>query len=304
MTPQTQLIISKPFEGKDIRAIEYNGDVWLPIVDIAEAWGMDRSTPTKIIARNQEIFIGLSSVVDITSANKLPSDTIGNMVRCVNEEGVYVLALKVSAGRLKNKEVKKKIIRFQKWVPTLIKEFFKGNMIHRDQVQTQLLPAQTPAETLREQFEVAKVIVKETGLKKELADLYALTLTKEMTGLDLDRYIAAIKPQTQQPLSLTAAIPDDKADYERHFPLTKVAEFLNKPDSEIRNLLEQTFKLIYFQNKIWHLTKEGEKFARVFWVTPGAPYNMTQRPFIRYNDLLVKMLRDYYKLPQKRESEV
>ena len=30
------------FEGKEIRTLERDGDIWFPFMDIANAWGIDR----------------------------------------------------------------------------------------------------------------------------------------------------------------------------------------------------------------------------------------------------------------------
>lgn len=103
------------FDGKDIRAIERGDEVWIPVMDIASAWGIDRSTPDNIIKRNKEVFDGLStSVFDVTS---------NTTIKCLNERGLYLMMGKVTAGRAKNKEAQTTIIRFQKWFPELIQQY-------------------------------------------------------------------------------------------------------------------------------------------------------------------------------------
>jgi len=57
------------FEGKEIRAIEQNGDVWIPIVDLAEAWNIGRDTVSKLIERNKRLFEGFTSLVYVTSTS-------------------------------------------------------------------------------------------------------------------------------------------------------------------------------------------------------------------------------------------
>lgn len=285
MTPQTQ-ITSKLFEGKEIRAIEYAGEVWVPIVDISEAWGMDRSTPTKIINRNPEIFAGLSTVVDVTSPTKLTTDSVGNTLRCVNEQGVYVLALKVSAGRIKNKEVKATIIRFQKWVPELIQRYRKGELV-------ELLPAKNTTDLVGEQLDLADMAIKRSGVPKEIAHSMAWATVGTITGNELNHSIAGyIKAQTKQ-LSLPEAIPQDKADYDSYFSRKQLCEFLKLPDAKILNTLE-SLNIIYFENRIWHLTKKGEQYGKVFMVMPGYPYRMTQKAWIKYNPGCVELLKKYF----------
>lgn len=299
MNSDTQLIVSKLFEGKEIRAIYINGEPWIPIVDISEAWGIDRSNPTKIIKRNREVFTGLSTVVDVTSPATSPSDIIGNSLKCVNEKGVYVLALKVSAGRIKNKEVKERIIRFQKWVPELIQQFRKGEIIQNNQIKK-------PVDILNEQLDIAESIIKRTEIPKGQAYAYAIILAGDKAGIDLQCYATYFSAQTKQnllPEPVIEVLPEDIADYERHFSLKKVAESqgIQKPENEIRNLMER-LGIIYRENNMWHLTREGEKYGKVFFITPGAPYSTARKPWIKYNPTLIKLLRDYYnvKVPVTR----
>lgn len=313
MTPQMQLTLSSIFDGKKIRATEINGEIWIPVVDLADAWEVDRTTLTKIINRNPEIFKTLSTVIELPSSKEISSvsQSVNNSLRLVNERGSVILALKVSAKDLKNPIAKEKVIEFQLWVPQLMQDLRKGVLQLaaplQQSVQQQLLPVQSPVEILKEQFEMAKVIVDKTGMPKDTADIYAVTLAGELSGIDLHCYASAIRAKAApQPLQITEGIPNDKADYERHFSLRKVAEdFVHKPENEVRMKLED-LRIIYRENNMWKLTAEGEKYGKVFFVTPGAPYNMTRRPFIKYNDKLVQLLRDYYnvKVPVAKVSEV
>ena len=287
MTPQTQLTLSKVFENKEIRAIEYKGEVWIPIVDIAEAWGLDRSNVTKIINRNPEVFAGLSTVVDITSPNQnLPNtELLNNSLRLVNEQGVYVLALKVSAGRIKNKEVKATIIRFQRWVPELIQQFHKGELVSHSQAN--------PLDITNHYLDLADIAVKRSGVPKEIAHGQAWALSATATGLEINNAIASyIKAQSQQ-LQLPEGIPQDKKDYDMYFSITKVAASLKLPIDKVRNVLE-SLNIIYFENGFWKLTAHGDKYGRVFMVTPGYPYRSNQKAYIKYNPLAIDLLKKYF----------
>jgi prophage antirepressor-like protein len=110
------------FENHEIRTIEttVNGEkmVWFPISDLANAWGLDRTTPIKILSRNEEAFQGLlwAAACD----NLSPSEQV-----CVNERGLYLMMGKISTGKLKNREAAAAILRFQRWVPELIQKYRK-----------------------------------------------------------------------------------------------------------------------------------------------------------------------------------
>jgi prophage antirepressor-like protein len=288
MTPQTQLTLSKVFENKEIRAIEYKGEVWIPIVDIAEAWGLDRSNIAKIINRNPEVFAGLSTVVDITSSSQnLPNpELLNNSLRLVNEQGVYVLALKVSAGRIKNKEVKATIIRFQRWVPELIQQFHKGELVSQSQFKS-------PIDITNHYLDLADIAVKRSGVPKEIAHGQAWALSATATGLEINTAIASyIKAQSQQ-LMLPEGIPQDKKDYDMYFSLTKVAASLKLPIDKVRNVLE-SLNIIYFENGYWKLTAHGMQYGKVFMVTPGYPYRANQKAYIKYNPMAIDLLKKYF----------
>jgi prophage antirepressor-like protein len=284
MTPQTQLTLSKVFENKEIRAIEYKGEVWIPIVDIAEAWGLDRSNVTKIINRNPDLFAGLSTVVDVTSPNASPSDIIGNTLKCVNEQGVYVLALKVSAGRIKNKEVKETIIRFQKWVPQLIEQFRKGELVSAAQFQK-------PVDILNHELDIADSIIKRTGMRKELAHSMAIVLASDKSGTDLHCYATYLKAQTQLPL--LESEPVDRKEFNSMKSLRELAYMMKLPEDKVRNVLE-SIGIIYYENRIWKLTAKGEQFGKAYLVTIGYPYRSQQKAWIRYNDLCIDLLKKYF----------
>lgn len=110
------------FENKEVRVFAQDEDYWIPVGDLATAWGIDRTTPAKIISRNAEVFQDLSQYCDVTSQSTEP-------VLCVNERGLYLLMGKVSANRLKNDMARAAIIRFQRWVPELIQQFRKKEIV-------------------------------------------------------------------------------------------------------------------------------------------------------------------------------
>jgi len=103
------------FEGHEVRTVEYDGEVWLPLMDLSIAWGLDRTTLPKHIDRNADFFEGCSRRVDIMSHDGTES------LICVNEEGLYLLLARISKGKVKNPNVKTSITRFRKMVPKLIR---------------------------------------------------------------------------------------------------------------------------------------------------------------------------------------
>lgn len=145
------------FEGKSIRTVQHDGETWIPISDLAAAWGVDRTTPHNIIFRNREIFSGLVHYDgDVTSQPGI----------CVNERGLYLLMGKVSASRLKNPAAKETVIRFQRWVPELVQKYRKGELA--------AVPAIPSSFQVREALRTAKVIAEECGINRQVVFTVAL----------------------------------------------------------------------------------------------------------------------------------
>jgi prophage antirepressor-like protein len=149
--------LSPLFEGKPIRVMEARDDLWFSLAELAEAWGMDRTAPAKIISRNPEVFEGLTWQWDVTSPPMGP---------VVNERGLYLMIGKISAGRLKNPAAKEAIIRFQRWVPELIQQYRKREILQ--------VPARPHSEDVREALKVARIISEETGVSLPIAQSFAL----------------------------------------------------------------------------------------------------------------------------------
>ena len=156
------------FEGTEIRILLNNvtgkGEPWFPLTDLATAWGVDPAAPYHIVERNPEVFKGFSLMscdIDVTATSG----------RCVNEQGLYLLMGKISAGRLKNPEAKTAIIRFQRWVPHLIQRYRKREI---QQIETQ---PKTPESVFAQARSAAKlchkdpdaflaIALKECGMEK------------------------------------------------------------------------------------------------------------------------------------------
>ncbi len=119
---------------------EWNRDLWLPIADIAKAWGIDRSTPDNMINRNMEVFGDVTRTV---------LDDMSTPMQCINERGLYLMMGKISASRLKDPAAKAAIIRFQRWFPELIQRYRKKEIVQVSSgpsLETEILHARQIAE--------------------------------------------------------------------------------------------------------------------------------------------------------------
>jgi prophage antirepressor-like protein len=175
----TDLIPLPTFEGREIRATEHDGQVWISINDLSLAWGLARSTLGKHIERDPDLYAFTHLLVDNLSTVPL---------RCVNEEGLYLLLGSISNTQRLKPEVKELIRNFRKWVvPQVLKQFRKGEIVQQDQQLDEVV-----AFDLIEAKQIAKLtdtdpkILQAAILRKhgypEIADAIRPAITRGETG--------------------------------------------------------------------------------------------------------------------------
>ena len=234
----SDLVPLPTFEGKEIRAIEKDGDVWIPLTDLAEAWGIDRTTPAKLIMRNGEIFEGCIGG-DVTSHDDPPS---------VNERGLYLLMGKISADRLKNPEARAAIIRFQRWVPDLIQRYRKKEIVQVvsiDGIKAELLQAGEFADTCKKSPELFQAaIFRKHGMTEYADALQVPSVVHAGTGW-------------YNPTGLVELCNDPLLNAERLNWYLK-----NNPKDPERRPFQYRD-----ENGIWRLTALGMEHGKEYWYT-------------------------------------
>lgn len=228
MTPEALTI----FENHEIRAIEKDGCVWFPVTDLASAWGIDRTTPLKIISRNAEVFENLVYVGDVTSQ--------GGMM--VNEQGLYMLMGKISAGRLKEPEAKTAMIRFQKWVPELIQKYRKKEIV-------QTKPEESKWDVLKKELQIAGWLCDYLG--GDVKAYQAIALKKSGMG----EYVPAMQ--------VPATVSGEPGIW---FNPTQLGAKCNPSLSPIdvnRYLYNKGFQ--YPEGLIWRIQTKGEEYGEEYW---------------------------------------
>ena len=154
------------FENHEIRAIEQNGEVWFPLVDLAGAWGVQPNTLYQIIDRNEKKFSMMTSGVHVTC-----TDT----VKGVNERGLYLMLGAINTDRLKDRNAAEAILRFQRWVPELIQKYRKGEI-----VQVPAEPDPVSASLLRNAG-YADILIERYKWSREQANAFAFSRVQEET---------------------------------------------------------------------------------------------------------------------------
>lgn len=288
MTPD----ITQFFEGKEIRAIEHKQELWVPVADISKAWGMDRTTPSKIILRNQEVFKDL--VMSHNGGDVMSHDE----EMFLNERGLYLLMGKISVGRLKNPQAKEAILRFQRWFPQLIQQFRKGM---KD--STTLIESERD-KFIREQMDTSDLLITRLNLNKDIAHKYAFEFIKQKYP-DLHPYGALIPkgvdettipqlPAAQSSYDLQShEIPPDP-NFDAMYSLSKLAESCKISENQARNILEDAGIIYRSPAGIWVV--QDERYGKMFDMAICLPGTTKRKQFARYTtaarDLVMEKLSE------------
>jgi hypothetical protein len=277
------------FEGKEIRIItDENGDILIPISDIASAWGIDRSTPDNMIRRNPESFYR-------TVATAL--DAASTPMECLNERGLYLMMGKITTSRVKNKSSRDAIIRFQQWFPELIQKYRKKEIV---QIPAQPEPRELD-EVISDDLREAKQIAELTGTDPKL--MQAAALRRHKNGM----YDAFAEVLEKQALSVRHGEPgwynpSGLVELCRDPHLT--ADRLNKWLENYREDGEwRPFQ--YREGKLWRLTKRGMEHGREYQYNLGNGHSeprISWRASVLYACGLKRDLApDQVMLPQKSQ---
>lgn len=178
------------FEGNEIRIIEKDGDVWIPVVDLAEAWKIGRDTVSKLIERNKRLFEGFTALVYVTYTSKdAGKENLNVSLRCVNEQGLYLLMGRINTERLKDPYAAETILMFQRWVPELLKAFRKG----------ELKPSKEIEAMVRSHLNIADAMVQYAHVDRGIMTTVALARVESETGADLSWLKGLVRKDRQQP---------------------------------------------------------------------------------------------------------
>jgi prophage antirepressor-like protein len=225
-----ELVPLPTFEGREIRVIEKDGTVWMPLVDLAEAWGLHRNTLRDIVQRNEKKFEGFVS----TGAH----ETCAGLTM-VDERGLYLLMGAVNTSRLKNPAAADAILRFQRWVPELIQRYRKKEIIQA--------PALSPLDT---ELNQARRIAELTDTDPKAMQAAALR------KCGLPEYADVLRP---------VLVHGDNGWYNvtqlcARYPLPEIEDHPERLNLYLKNQGYQ-----YRDQGIWRLQPKGEIHGKEYW---------------------------------------
>jgi prophage antirepressor-like protein len=243
------------FEGKEIRVLEQDNDLWFPLVDLAAAWGVRINTLYQILNRQSAKFTGFVSDVHVTST---PSED-ESWHKSVNEQGMYLILGAINTDRLKDKDVAMVILRFQRWVPELIQRYRKKEIALVKPEPEEL--DEVVAYDLREARQIAELTGTDPKLmqaaalrrhKNEMYDAFAEVLEKQALS------VRHGEPGWYNPSGLVELCNDP------HLTADRLNKWLEnyREDGEWKPFQ-------YREGRLWRLTKRGMEHGREYQYNLG-----------------------------------
>jgi len=253
------------FSGKDIRVIECDSELWLPITDVANAIGYGSTQLNTMISRNSELFEGFNRNISTMSSSGTPIK-----MACVNEQGLYMLLSKISLNQVQDPTVKQNIITFNRWMVSEIKRI-------REERSVKLTPMQTPGEVLKDEMSIAMMIQEYLGLDKTLLMVTAITRTEKQTGTSLVEYKNLLPPVVGPVAILTATEVGKQVDMQASKVNLKLAEL---------GLHEK-------KGGIWTLTEAGKEYGAPFYENVNHGSGSTWQGVInKWSPKVIELIKD------------
>lgn len=267
MTPD----ITQFFEGKEIRVVEQQDQVWFPLTDLTSAWGVHRNTLGNIIDRNEKKFNNHFTTI--------AHDTCAGL-RAVNEQGLYLLIGAVNTDRMKNKEAADAILRFQRWVPELIRKYRLGELEQKKRDDNPLLESLNRnadlMDALVKRYDFDFKVARKLAMERVVAEYPEAIIFRGPTLLP-----AGSEPELALALPAAPDIPQDH-DFEAMFTLTQIADFCKTNRNAVLKILEDEGIIYHSASHVWALTKKGEQYGKMFPKKIMVPGRTTEEMFAKY----------------------
>lgn len=258
---------------ENIRVIDSEIGPVIPVVDICELIGYSRSSLDRAIKGHTEKISPCQTFVT------LPSSGGPQRFMCLNRKGMDYLFMIIHPS--KSKMSLDELLEFR--MATLARLGAEPPTLAEHQQGSALKDA------LIRNADIADVLIERYKYNPDTARSLAMAAVVEEVGEPAKPYRG---PAMLPPPALPAGEMADMADpdFDRYFPLKKVAEMTRQTEDRVRNIFEIA-GILAFANGIWHLTKLGEDFGKVFVYYPLYPHRMIEKKTIRYGPAAVDLVR-------------
>ena len=251
------------FNDAEIRIVEHGNDNWIPVKDIATAIGYDNKQMYRLLDRNVKLFTDFNTVVTVTT----PSGS--QEMRCVNEQGFYMLLSKISLNSIQDEEVQDRVINFNRWMVDTIKK-----------VRESKNRGPTYGDYLKQEMIIVEELNRVLDLDKTLLTNVALENTEKYTGVSMLPYKQML-PAVKGIVAVLRA--------------TDIGSELNIPASAVNVILERMGYIVK-EHKQWVITDKGKQFGKAYFESKayntGALWTGTVN---KWSPEVVEQIREFLK---------
>lgn len=166
-----ELVTTETFQEIPVRIVQGEKDRMIPLVDIARAVGYDDRVLRLHIDREPALFEGMEGRI-VTMTPGGPQE-----VRCLTRDGVIGILMKLSSARIKNKEIRARVVSFQRWAIETLGKVMDGNFADVSKMGISVI--------LEEHLRMARALTEYAGVKPGIASAVAISVVQEKTGQDL-----------------------------------------------------------------------------------------------------------------------
>lgn len=246
-----------------IRVVERDEQKWMPLNDVADGIGHDRSGLHHLFNRNAEILGKYSGMVKIATPGG-HQDFL-----CLNRDGVIGILMKVDFVRIKDESRKKRVIAFQDWAIAVLSEKLQ---------ETKPVPAVVPVQNPAEQKTPSQIAYEASKFAKMTgADPRAVAAAMlERSGYG---FLVSLLPSSEKIPVVPAPSPKPPG----YYTATEIGQVIGKKAHEVNMWLYQMRPAMIIRDGEnigeWRITDAGlvygdefpyspvpdKKFYRVYW---------------------------------------
>jgi hypothetical protein len=158
----------------------------IPLNDVADGIGIDRSGLRQLLKRNERV---LSEYVGKVM---IPSPSGEQETVCLSRDGITGILMKMDISRMKDPQKRDKVIIFQKWAIETLSKIVKGETIP--------IPRDDAVEAIiRSHLDIADAMVQYAHVDRGIMTTVALAKVENETGVDLSWLKGLVRKDRQQP---------------------------------------------------------------------------------------------------------
>ncbi len=169
----SDLVTTEKFQEIPVRIVQGEKDRMIPLVDIARAVGYDDRVLRSHIDREPALFAGMEGRI-VTMTPGGPQE-----VRCLTRDGVIGILMKLSSSRIKNHEIRERVVAFQRWAIETLGKVMDGHFVDVNRIGFPITAI------LDEKLQVANILSERIGVKPGIAYACAIAEAEKEAGKDL-----------------------------------------------------------------------------------------------------------------------